>query len=133
MHPEYPSAVGNLAALQMMQGDYDAARENVAHAARLLDTDPAPELAVIDALENPALKPRALEVLLSSTDMPDGALFKALYLMMLGEEELTLSNLESAFEKGDPYAVHVNRLTVYDPLRDNPRFQALLEKMNLFP
>ncbi len=133
MHPEYPSAVGNLAALQMMQGNYGEARKNAAHAARLLNNDPAPDLAVIDALENPALKPRALELLLSSTDIPDGVLFRALYLMMLGEEELALSNLESAFEKGDPYAVHVNRLTVYDPLRDDPRFQALLRKMNLLP
>jgi len=133
MHPEYPSAVGNLAVLQMMQGNYDEARRNVEHSARLVNAVPAPELAVVDALENPALKLHAVELLQSSTDVPDGALFKALYLMLLGEEDLALSNLELAFEKGDPYAVHLNRLTVYDPLRDDPRFQALLEKMNLLP
>ena len=133
IHPEYPSAVGNLSLLQMMQGNYDEARKNAEHAARLVNTNPAPDLAVVDALENPALKPRALKLLQSATDVPDGVLFKALYLMLLGEEDLALSNLELAFEKGDPYAVHVNRLTVYDPLRDEPRFQALLEKMNLLP
>jgi hypothetical protein len=54
--------------------------------------------------------------------------------MMLGAQDLALQNLEEAFEAGDPYAIHMNRLDDhYGPLRDHPRFQALLRKMNLLP
>ena len=53
--------------------------------------------------------------------------------MLLGEEELALASLERAFEAGDPYAVHMNRMVVYDVFRDDPRFQAMLAEMNLWP
>ncbi len=54
-------------------------------------------------------------------------------LMFLGKPELALDNLEKGFAQGDPYAVHMKRMDLYDPLRDEPRFQALLAKMNLWP
>ena len=53
--------------------------------------------------------------------------------ILVGEYELALDSLERAFELGDPYAIPINRVSLYDPLRDNPRFQALLAKMNLWP
>ena len=65
--------------------------------------------------------------------MLDGALGKASYLMMLNEPELALDSLEKGFAESDPYAVHMNRMSIYDPFRENPRFQALLAKMNLWP
>ena len=65
--------------------------------------------------------------------MLDGALGKASYLMMLNEPEQALDNLEKGFAESDPYAVHINRMSIYDPLRENPRFQTLLTKMNLWP
>ena len=66
-------------------------------------------------------------------DFENGVNGKARMLMFLGEPELAMDHLEMAMEIGDPYAVHLNRITVFDPLRDNPRFQALLKKMNLLP
>jgi hypothetical protein len=65
--------------------------------------------------------------------MPDGALGKASFLMMLNEPELALDNLEKGLAQSDGYMVHMNRMDIYDPLRENPRFQALLKKMNLSP
>jgi hypothetical protein len=53
--------------------------------------------------------------------------------MLLEEPDLAMENLEKSFEAGDSYAIHVNRMIVYDSLRDNPRFQAHLAKMNLWP
>jgi len=95
--------------------------------------DPATLLAVIDALENPELIGNALSLIEQNPAMPDGALGKASYLMMLNEPELALDNLEKGFAKSDGYMVHMNRMDIYDPLRENPRFQALLAKMNLWP
>ena len=53
--------------------------------------------------------------------------------MMLNEPELALDNLEKGFAESAPYMVHMNRMVIYDPLRENPRFQALLKKMNMWP
>ena len=51
----------------------------------------------------------------------------------LGEYDLAPENLELGFETGDPYSVRMNSVVIFDPLRENPRFQALLAKMNLWP
>jgi len=119
--------------LCLMEAQYDQAREYAVRMALLDNYGPETDLAIIDAMENPVLKPRALELLQKDVQMPDGALFKAVFLMLLGEDELALANLESAFDAGDPYAVHMNRFAIYDRLRGNPRFQALLKKMNFEP
>jgi tetratricopeptide (TPR) repeat protein len=132
INPDYPNSVGNLEIIYLMMGNYDQARVFGERFAQLLGNDPKVDLAVIDAMENPALKPHALELLQASEEIRDG-LEKAQLLMLLGEDGLALTSLELGFEAGDPYAVHVNRLDIYDPLRGNPRFQALLKKMNFEP
>jgi tetratricopeptide (TPR) repeat protein len=118
-----------------MQGKYAQARPLSAEVARLapFGFDGNADLAVIDALENPALKPRAIELIQHSPIMYDGQDGRALYFALLGEYELAMDNLEKAFAAGDPMAIHVNRWAIYDPLRDTPRFQALLQKVNLWP
>ncbi len=88
------------------------------------------QLTLIDAVEDPAKKPEALEIL---ENFPLGAYNKPFRLALLGEYELALDALEAGFEAGDPYAIQMNKIFVYDPLRDNPRFQAMLKKMNLLP
>jgi hypothetical protein len=90
-------------------------------------------LAIIDAVENPEMGGVALELLMQDNGFPSGATGKAFSLMLLNKHEMALDDLEKAFAEGDAYAVHLNRISVYDPVRDNPRFQALLAKMNLWP
>jgi TolB-like protein/Flp pilus assembly protein TadD len=121
----------NLDFLNTLRGDYDEARRNTRRFAELEGHDPAADIARIDAVENPALKDRALELLEQRTDITDGAFGKALQLMMLGEHELALRSLEAGLAANDPLAPYINFMKVYDPLRDDPRFQAMLEKMNL--
>jgi len=113
--------------------DYARAREMATELARLTGIDPAMDLAFIDAMENPALTDPAIELIRNSGILIDGVTGKALYLAMLGEYELAMDNLEKAFAAGDSYAIHMNRIKEFEPLRADPRFQALLEKMNLWP
>ncbi len=121
----------NLDFLNTLRGDYDEARYNTRKFAELVGHDPAADLARIDAVENPALKDRALELLHQRTDITDGTFGKALQFILLGEHELAMASLEAGFEARDPLASYIVFMHVYDPLRDDPRFQALLRKMNL--
>jgi TolB-like protein len=121
----------NLDILHTLRGNYDEARRYTRLFADLEGHDPAADLARIDAVENPALKDRALELLRQRTDIKDGAFGKAMQFMMLDEHELALGSLEAGFAARDPLTAYINFMDAYDPLRDDPRFQALLREMNL--
>ena len=133
LDPHFSTAIYNLVTLNMVTGRYDQARARCLQFATAKEYDPATLLAVIDALENPELIGNALNLMEKDPVLQDGALGKAAYLMMLNEPELALDNLEKGFVESDGYMVHMNRMDIYDPLRENPRFQALLKKMNLWP
>jgi TolB-like protein len=120
----------NLDFLHTLRGNYDEARHNTRKFAELVGHDPAADLARIDAVENPALKDRALELLYQRTDITDGTFGKALQFMLLGEQELAMASLEAGFKARDPLASYIVFMKIYDPLRDDPRFQALLRDMN---
>jgi TolB-like protein/Tfp pilus assembly protein PilF len=133
LDPYFQSTIGNLGTLNLMTGKFDEARANFKQLGTILDYNPATDLAIIDALENPELKEKALQILTQDSFLFEGVMGKSMYLVLLGEPELALDSLEKAFDEGDSYATHMKRLNVYDPLRDNPRFQALLKKMNMWP
>ena len=133
LNPHMQATIGNLVDLHIILGQYDLARARSREYAQLVGFDPMASLAVIDAVENPELQNRALMLLSESDAVRDGTTDRAVQLALLGEYDLALDNLEQAFEAGDPYAIHMNRMSIYDPLRKNPRFQMLLKKMNLWP
>lgn len=89
---------------------------------------------VIDAMENPLLKAEVLEDMASKPGIyRDGAVDNAYDYMLLGEPELALESLQKGLEAGDPYATFAGWSSVYDVLRDDPRFQAHLAKLNMWP
>jgi TolB-like protein/Tfp pilus assembly protein PilF len=48
-----------------------------------------------------------------------------------GDEELALDFLEQAYEERDPNTPYLSIDPIFDYMRDNPRFQALIEKLGL--
>ena len=123
----------NLDMLNCFRGSFDEARRYARQLAKMEGFDPAADLARIDAMEDPALRQRALMLLEQRQDIGDQVFGKALHYALLEEYDLAMDSLEKAYEERDGYASSINYIKVYDPLRDNPRFQALLRKMNLLP
>ena len=119
--------------LYTFKGDYEKARKYARQLATFEGFDPAADLARIDAIENPLLKDRAMALLQQRQDMTDAVFGKALQYALLEEYELALESLEAAFAAGAPYMADINYMRIYDPIRDDPRFQAMLKEMNLLP
>ncbi|MEE4173191.1 MAG: hypothetical protein V2I57_02965 [Xanthomonadales bacterium] len=133
LNPNMQHTYGNLSLAYALLGQYDSAREARTGVFDVLGTAAPEELTLIDALEDPSRRGSYLEALEDSELVPDGALGKAMNYAILGDYERALDNLESSLEQGDPYAAHASRVGFYDPMREDPRFQAHLAKMNLWP
>ena len=125
--------IHNLDILNTLRGDFDEARRRARQLAEMEDFDPTADLARIDAVENPALKERALDLLLRRKDLGDGAFGKALQYALLDEFELALDSLEIAFSAGDSFVSAMGYMRVFDPIRNDPRYQAMLKEINLLP
>jgi TolB-like protein len=132
INPYFEVTHGNLAPVYAMLGQYDRAMAKASQYSEMSGEDTSVELKVFAAMENPSLKPAAMEALDGFTNL-NGTMGKAQFYMWLDEPDLAMDTLETSFVEGDSYAIYANLMVVYDPLRDNPRFQAHLAKMNLWP
>jgi TolB-like protein len=130
--PGLPFAHSNIGIYEVFSGNWDAGRKGWSTYYDLINApqDERYEIDVVNALENPELHQIAVDKILAYPKY-DGAMGNALPLMMLGEHELAIENLLRSFEQGDPYAAHMNRVVSYEPIRNDPRFQELIRKMNL--
>ncbi|HEY6930175.1 MAG TPA: hypothetical protein VJA66_10900, partial [Thermoanaerobaculia bacterium] len=59
------------------------------------------------------------------------ALPRALPSIGLGEKEAALSALEEAYRQREGRLVYLNVDRIFDPLRNEPRFQALVARLNI--
>ena len=57
--------------------------------------------------------------------------FRAMVLVGINDFDGAFASLERAVEGRDPHILHLPGKPVYDRLRGDPRFAALLRKMNL--
>lgn len=100
--------------------------------AALVGEDPASYATLVRAAENPELKSEALGILRTATDekweLSPGA--RAYWYTLLGEHELALDALTLVVDKGLGNVTFFNDALV-DPLRDDSRFQELLERVGL--
>jgi tetratricopeptide (TPR) repeat protein len=66
-----------------------------------------------------------------SKDRYVGFLSRAMVWIGLGEKNKALENLEKAYEERESAMAYLKVWPIFDSLRSEPRFQALLKKMNL--
>ena len=86
-------------------------------------------LSFIEAMQDPSRKEAVAQEL--SARGPTGVTGKARMLAILGQYDLVLNELERLFAEHDPYRVYLYSIPEFDPLHQNPRFQALLKEIGL--
>jgi len=57
--------------------------------------------------------------------------YYATYYFIIGENDQGFRYLDEAFEERDPWLVTIKVDPYFDGIRNDPRFKALLKKMNL--
>lgn len=131
--PDFESSWGNMMWVYYRMGQVKAAKQAKQ---RFLELNQNVDRDYVRMISNAFTDPVARgEFIEWSTENPgeSEAFSIASLLMEFGQPELAMDNLEAGLETGDPYAVHVNRLVLFDPLRDNPRYIAHLRRMNFEP
>jgi TolB-like protein/tetratricopeptide (TPR) repeat protein len=133
--PDHPVALGNLSIACSAMGDHD---EAIAAAERLGRGDPT-LLARIGFAYAIAGRTREAEAILAEIDARAAVEHVALMNigkihLALGDHERALDLLERALEEErDPEVAQAAASPFWSPLRDHPRFRAVLARMNLTP
>jgi len=107
-------------------GRYD---EAAGVAASLPETKRDENLKIIAALRDPSRKPEAVKFVLEHGG--DGVILKPAQLARLGEYELAMTELQRLFAAKAPFRDYLYVLPRFEPLRKDPRFQALLKEIGL--
>ena len=93
----------------------------------LSDGDRGLMTSVIAALEDPSRTDEAVrQIEAQGRDTIPGRPF---LFAVVGRFDLALPELERLFEANDPYRVFLGCMVAFDPLHDDPRFQALLRRI----
>jgi tetratricopeptide (TPR) repeat protein len=88
-------------------------------------------LSFIAALQDPSKQEAAIRQIVAHG--PGGVIGRPILFALLGRNDLTLAELERLFAEKDPYRVFVYMIPMFDPLRADPRFQALVHQVKLPP
>jgi Tfp pilus assembly protein PilF len=136
MQPGNPVALPALYMASAAKGKYKEAlvgiRDYLALVYGVPDPDPLLDRAFVEGGFGAAAK-QAAEVLAPRATRGEALPYDvALMYVLAGEKVQALDWLERAYQARDPNVPYL-RLPVYDPLRPEPRFQALMQQMKLTP
>ena len=134
MDPAFPLPLNLLHRVQLVAGNAEAAAEAGRRWAELTGSADADELELLArASQDPSLRPAASAVLerwamAEAPRWPD----IAMYRVLMGDHDGALTAIERGVQARMPMMAGLNVAPWYDPLRQEPRMQALLRRMR-FP
>jgi tetratricopeptide (TPR) repeat protein len=129
MDPRFPQARYFLSLVYAMEERYEEAIE------MLPEESVRAWVAVLHAWNGDADTARAVmdDVLSRGSEGYDWPSVRASFHFALGDRDACFEWMEKAVEQKDPRLLNMIRSPKTDPLRDDPRFNAILEKMGLEP
>ena len=116
------------------QRDYVEAERQMRIASTLIGHDPDATTALIRGMADPALAPAAARSLQTSPALAAlrrDAIVRALILAALRDREGALAALEDFARNGSSTTPQLLWYPIFDPIRQEPRFQAVLSKVGL--
>ena len=136
MHPEFPPARQYLGLAYVQKGFHDEAVAELRKARKLPGAGARGAVFLAYAYAAGGKTPEALEILDELKKMPGQGRLPSFEIAAvhaaLGENDEAFAWLEKAYVERDSWIVFVKVEPMFDPLRDDPRFQDLLRRMN-FP
>jgi tetratricopeptide (TPR) repeat protein len=132
LYPDYGNAYFDLGVTLARVGRYDEAREVVARLDALQPGDVRAKIVAgwVDAASGNEDKARAVLKEIEA-EIPAPPMSMAVIYAGLGEVDQALSALEAALEERDLTLPYVGVESAYDPLRGDPRMDAILDKLGL--
>ncbi len=106
------------------------AEEAMRRADDLEGVDPGLNATYVAALRDPALAPSAVEALLADVEIPHFLYNKPFSLVQLGAHEQAILLIEQYVDEDVPELGYLNSAD-FDAVRDDPRIQAILKRLNL--
>jgi len=113
---------------------YPEAEAQARAAAVLSGTDPEATVQVIRGIADPVLRAQAvhsLETSAGNSGLHRDAILHAFFLIQLGERDRTLTALEDYATHGNSAIQQLLWFPAFDPIRNDPRFKAVLKKIGL--
>ena len=137
MHPLYPASYAYAGAVRATEGRAEEGVAMYERAPELARNDPMYKSFFTFTLGKAGQIEKAREQMNQLLRLREENHFGAGYLCVahlgLGEKQQALQWAETAVEELDAFFTYAGTLPVFDDLRDEPRFQKALERMNLSP
>ena len=133
-HPESLYVYRSATLIYLNLHRYPEAEAQSRAAAVLNGTDPEATVQVIRGIADPALRPQAvhsLETSAGNSGLQRDAILHAFFLVQLGERDRALTALEDYATHGNSVIQQLLWFPAFDPIRDDPRFKAVLRKIGL--
>src|SRR5690348_7606843 len=133
-HPESLYVHRSAALIYLNLHLYPEAEAQARAAAVLNGTDPEATVQVIRGIADPALRAQAvhsLETSQGNSGLKRDAILHAFFLVQLGERDRALAALEDYAAHGNGAIQQLLWFPAFDPVRNYPRFKAVLKKIGL--
>jgi Tfp pilus assembly protein PilF len=133
LHPDFVSARDNAVEVAVIHHDYPEAERQARLMAVLVGVTPDVMSKLMSGIANPAMRPGGVQSLddPGTTGLTHDPLFYAGWLAMLGADDRALTVLERAAVQRTSANPETIWDPVFDPIRNDPRFKAVLKKMGL--